>query len=240
MKQQINKRYMAIYEDIKEKILSGEFGPGHKLPSEHEFCSIYKTSRGTIRSALDLLVEEGMVNRHPGKGVYVLERNAITFSFGGLVSFKEASENNGQSFVTLVPFFTEMIITQELHDKTRLPLGEEVYCLHRIRELDGERIIFDINYFLKEKLTGLTEDIAKDSIYEYMEQQLGLKIGFSQRIIQVEPVTVKDREYLDMGSYGFVAVVKNFVHLSDGTLFEYTESRHHPERFIFTDFARRR
>lgn len=31
MKQQINKRYMAIYEDIKEKILSGEFGPGHKL-----------------------------------------------------------------------------------------------------------------------------------------------------------------------------------------------------------------
>lgn len=240
MKRQINKRYIAIYDDIKEKILSGEFGPGEKLPSEHEFCSLYKTSRGTVRSALDLLVEEGLVNRHPGKGVYVLERNAISFSFGGLVSFKEASENNGQSFVTLVPYFTETVVTEELHKKTRLPLGAEVYCLYRIRELDGERIIFDTNYFLKEKLTGLTVEIAKDSIYEYMEQQLGLKIGFSQRIIQVEPVTAKDREYLDIASYGFVAVVKNFVHLFDGTLFEYTESRHHPERFIFTDFVRRR
>ncbi|MCM3338457.1 trehalose operon repressor [Paenibacillus sp. MER TA 81-3] len=240
MNMNTSKRYMTIYDDIKGKIASGQYGPGAKLPSEHEFCGIYDTSRGTIRNALDLLVEEGLVNRHPGKGVYVLDNNAISFSFGGLVSFKEASESSGQHFDTAVPYFAEMNITDKLHQRTRLPLGEQVYCLHRVRKLDGERIILDINYFLKEKLEGLTKEIAERSIYDFIEQELGLKIGFAQRIIQVEPATAKDREHLDMKSYSFVVVVKNFVHLHDGTLFEYTESRHHPERFVFTDFARRR
>lgn len=231
---------MAIYEDIKGKIASGEYASGTKLPSEHEFCVIYETSRGTIRNALDLLVEEGLVNRHPGKGVYVLDNNAIAFSFGGLVSFKEASESSGQKFVTTVPYFEEITITDKLHEWTKLPLGETAYCLHRVRELDGERIILDINYFLKEKVEGLTKKIAERSIYDYIEQQLGHKIGFAQRVIQVEPATAKDREHLIMKSYGFVVVVKNYVYMHDGALFEYTESRHHPERFVFTDFARRR
>ncbi|EJW19652.1 trehalose operon repressor [Paenibacillus alvei] len=235
-----SKLYMTIYEDIKGKIASGEYASGTKLPSEHEFCVIYDTSRGTIRNALDLLVEEGLVNRQPGKGVYVLDNNAITFSFGGLVSFKEASESSGQKFLTTVPYFEEITITNKLHERTKLPLGETAYCLHRVRELGGERIILDINYFLKEKVEGLTKEIAERSIYDYIEQQLGHKIGFAQRVIQVEPATAKDREHLIMKSYGFVVVVKNYVYMHDGSLFEYTESRHHPERFVFTDFARRR
>ena len=43
-----------------------------------------------------------------------------------------------------------------------------------------------------------------------------------------------------MKFYNFVVVVKNYVCLSDGTQFEYTESRHRPDRFVFSDFARRR
>jgi GntR family trehalose operon transcriptional repressor len=99
----------------------------------------------------------------------------------------------------------------------------------------------DINYFLKDVVTDLTKEIAETSIYEYIEQTLELKIGFARRVIRVEPATLKDKEYLDLQPNSlFVVVVKNFVHLQDGTQFEYTESRHRPDRFVFTDFARRR
>jgi GntR family transcriptional regulator, trehalose operon transcriptional repressor len=236
----MNRRYTEIYEDIRNQILEGKYPPGNKLPSENEFCKMYGTSRGTIRRALDLLAKEGFVNSLHGKGVYVLDNQQITFSLGGLVSFKEASENSGQTFTTSVPLFEEIIIDESLHNKTRLPTDKEAYKLYRVRQLDGEKVILDVNYFLKEIVTGLSKEIAEQSIYQYIEETLQLKIGFAKRVVQVEHASSKDREHLDLKSYNFVAVVKNFVHLHDGTQFEYTESRHRPDRFIFTDFARRR
>jgi GntR family trehalose operon transcriptional repressor len=187
------------------------------------------------------LTEEGMIHSLHGKGVFVLENKPISFSVGGLVSFKEASEYSGQTFITHGPKLESVIINPPLHKKTQLPLGKEAYHLYRVRQLVGENIILDINYFLKDVDTDLTKEIAENSIYEYMEKTLQLKIGFARRVIRVEPATSKDKEYLDLQlNSPFVVVVKNFVHLYDGTQFEYTESRHRPDRFVFTEFARRR
>ncbi|GBF11484.1 trehalose operon repressor [Tepidibacillus infernus] len=236
----MNKRYIEIYEEIRNAIVERQYSPGEKLPSEHDLCKKYNTSRGTIRRALDLLAEEGLVHSLHGKGVFVLDHDTITFSFGGLVSFKEASVGNGEKFVTTVPKFEEVIIDESLHQKTNLPIGKEAYYIYRIRHLDGERIIFDINYFLKDLIIDLTKEIAEQSIYQYIEEILKLKIGFARRVIQVEPATMRDKQNLDIKGYPFVVVVKNFAHLNDGTQFEYTESHHRPDRFVFSDFARRR
>lgn len=42
-----------IFEDIKEAILSGQYSPGEKLPTESQLCERYGVSRVTIRAALD-------------------------------------------------------------------------------------------------------------------------------------------------------------------------------------------
>ena len=94
----MKKLYTDIYDNIKNDIVKGIYKPGEKLPSENEFCKEYGVSRGTVRKALEMLAEEGLVNSLHGKGVYVLENNYITFSVGGLVSFKEASEISKQKF----------------------------------------------------------------------------------------------------------------------------------------------
>ncbi|GIM29281.1 trehalose operon repressor [Clostridium polyendosporum] len=234
------KKYIDIYESIKNDIVQGKYKPGEKLPSENDFCKIYGTSRGTIRRAIDLLAEEGLVNSLHGKGVFVLENHTITFSFSGLVSFKEANESSGERFATSVPLFEEVIIDESLHKKTKLPIGKLVYKLYRVRTSEDEKIILDINYFLKDIVTNLTKEIAEKSIYEYIEKTLNIKVGFAKRVIRVESATTKDKKSLDMKSYDSVVVVKNYGYLNDGIQFEYTESRHRPDRFEFVDFVRRR
>ncbi|MEW9671828.1 trehalose operon repressor [Ammoniphilus sp. 3BR4] len=233
-------RYTDIYEDLKNRIIMGTYQVGDKLPSENELCKIYNSSRGTIRKALDLLAEEGLVNSMHGKGVFVLNNDLITFSVGRLVSFKEASESSGQKFSTTVAHFTVVEIDEALSQKTNLPVGKHAYHMYRIRHLNGERVILDVNYFLTDVVVGLTEEIAENSVYEYIEEQLNAKVGFANRVIHVELATAKDKEHLDLKYYDVVAVVKNLVHLHDGTPFEYTESRHRPDRFEFSDFSRRR
>jgi len=85
----------------------------------------------------------------------------------------------------------------------------------------------------------LTEEISSNSIYEYLEQNLGLKIGFAQKEIVMEKATAEDRLLLDLHDYDMVAVVNTLVYLVNGKLFQFTQSRHCPDKFKFIDVARR-
>ena len=61
----------SIYKDIEAKIVSGELKPGDKLPSEHELCNIWSTSRITVRQALERMVALGILKKVRGGGTYV-------------------------------------------------------------------------------------------------------------------------------------------------------------------------
>ena len=85
---------------------------------------------------------------------------------------------------------------------------------------------------------------SADSYYdedadEYIENELGLKIAYAKKEITVQNATDEDYKYLDMKDFDMVAVVKSYTYLDDTSLFQYTESRHRPDKFRFVDFARR-
>lgn len=63
--------FRQIAADLREKIVSGEFAPGTKLPSEHELVETYGVSRPTVREAVDVLRGEGLVVSEHGRGVFV-------------------------------------------------------------------------------------------------------------------------------------------------------------------------
>lgn len=63
--------YKHIYDDLLEKISSGAFNAGDRLPSEKELCDTYNVSRITSKRALEILAAQGYILRSPGKGSYV-------------------------------------------------------------------------------------------------------------------------------------------------------------------------
>ncbi len=63
--------YQQIENDIKDKIIRGEYQAGQMLPSESKFCELYQVSRVTIRNAISDLVEQGILIRKHGKGTFV-------------------------------------------------------------------------------------------------------------------------------------------------------------------------
>lgn len=64
--------YMQLREVIRCKIEAGEYAPCTALPSENELADEFATNRQTVRNAIDALVNEGLLRRVAGKGVYVL------------------------------------------------------------------------------------------------------------------------------------------------------------------------
>lgn len=68
---QMNSLYAQILHFYRERILSGEFPVGTQLPTEMEIAQQHQISRGTVRQALNILVNEGLVERVQGRGTFV-------------------------------------------------------------------------------------------------------------------------------------------------------------------------
>ena len=237
-------KYEQLYQILKGKIESGEYPPQELLPSEHMLIAELDCSRNTLRRAVGELVREGYVQTMQGKGVRNIYRPVpqSSFTIGSIESFRESSIRNHQDGRTKVVLFTELIADRKIARNTGFAPGTALFYLQRVHYLNGKALILNHNYFLKSIMPGLTREIAERSIYEYLEKTLHVTIVNSQRVMTVEKVTEIDEKYLELNlnDYNCLAVVTSHTFDSNGTMFEYTQSRHRPDYFRFQDNAVRR
>ena len=134
--------------------------------------------------------------------------------------------------------FLQSEVTNEIKKELAMDKGK-MYHLERVREINGEKVILDIDYLNGEIIKGLSLENAENSIYEYIEEDLGLTISFAKKEITVVKATKREKEILDMKDFDLLVCVKSYTYLDDGKRFEYTISKHRPDKFRFVDFARR-
>ena len=190
-----------------------------------------------------MLASDGFLLPRHGLGVQVIwkqpESRSI-FSIGGIESLKEAAARNNCKMKTRVITFRELVCDRELSELTGFDIGAEVYYVDRIRYIHGIPAILDTSYFMKSETEGLNKQIASDSIYEYLENTLTLNITTSLRTVAAEKATEKDRRYLDLSDFDFLLVITGQVFHSGGVMFEYTQSRHRPDKVCFVESAVRK
>lgn len=237
-------RYEHIYRDLKDKIESGEIAFQEFLPSEHILTATYDCSRNTVRRALSMLINDGYIQSIQGKGVRCIfcPIDQASFFSSEIETFRESASRNHLSYSTRVMLFTEITIDEKLHNRLGFPVGETVYYIQRVHYIDGKALILNHNYFLKSAVGHLTPQIAEASIYDYLENELKMNIVNSKRTFTVEKITSIDEKYLELNpsDYNCLAVVSSQTFNSDGIMFEYTQSRHRPDYFRFTNTAIRR
>lgn len=236
----MTNKYQIIFNTIVDQIKSGAIPPNSLLPSENELKEQYDTSRETIRKALNLLAQNGYIQKVRGKGSIVIDINKFDFPVSGLVSFKELADKMEKKPRTIVNELS-LIIKPDAYLKQQLQLSgkDQVWKVVRTREIGGKKIILDKDYLAAKFVPSITEEICADSIYAFLENELNLKISFAKKEIVVEEPTAEDRSFLDLEGFHNIVVIKNYVYLEDASLFQYTESRHRPDKFRFVDFARR-
>lgn len=64
-------RYRTIADDLRQQVSTGVFAAGRLLPSEAELSRSYEASRVTVRKALEVLRDEGLVDARQGFGWFV-------------------------------------------------------------------------------------------------------------------------------------------------------------------------
>ena len=235
----MSSKYFNIYNEIANKIENGSYKVNDTIESEGDLMKEYGVSRDTVRKSLTRLEQNGYIQKKKGKRALVLDINKFDFPVSGVVSFKEIADKLGPDSKTNVKEIECIRPRESIVQKLDLKDGDNVWRIVRTRSIANEKIILDKDYIVQKYVENITKEICEESIYKYIEDELGLKIAYAKKEITVQAATEEDRKYLDMKSFDMVVVVKSYTYLDDTSLFQYTESRHRPDKFIFVDFARR-
>lgn len=233
-------KYVTIYKEWKEKIESGQIAEGERLPTESSLMESYQVSRDTVRKSLNLLEQNGYIQRGRGRASLVMPKQRYTFPLSEIASFQEVNKLSNAHAETEV---VNLDILQDSHKIKKIfqqSVNGEVYELIRVRRMKDEAVILDKDYFVRDVVPRLPLNECKVSVYRYLEEELGLQISYAVKEITVQKANAEDYELLDMGDYNMVVVVKSHTHLENNTLFQCTESRHRPDKFRFVDLAKRK
>lgn len=238
-----SNKFETIYTALKEEIIEGVYNDTMLLPTEMLLVERFGTSRNTVRRAIQVLNDEGLVYSVKGRGVVILENTKMDqmfFRMGNFQGLRALSSSENVEARTKVQQFEELTVDEELAAIISFPVGERVYHVERVRIINGKAMMYDTSYFKKSIVQGLTEEIAQQSIYEYIERTHDFKIAASKTVLRVESATKNDFELLALEDNNCVGMLENVVYTDMGKLFEHTTVRYIPNEYALVTFDQRK
>ena len=179
-----------------------------------------------------LLLENGYIHKIQGKGSIVLDVHRCRLPVTGLMSFKERRQFQDVDAVTKVIINEEVEAPEFLVRLGLVKKGEKLIYLVRQRIVDGEAIILDKDYIRKSVIDNLPTERVEESLYEYLENDLGIKISYGNKDFKIEPVNEEDLTYIDLNGHKHIAVLRSDVYTEGTDFLHYTESRHRVDKVL--------
>ncbi len=146
--------YQDIVDTITRRIASGIYPPGSRLPSEAQFCAEFRVSPMTLRRALNILLDQGLILAEKGRGTFVrpLGLTDCVFRLEDL----EAGWVDESTSVRLLAASTTKA-SQRVAEKLAVEPGARVVYLRRLA-LKGERpAMYHVEYVIFDPRRPLVE-----------------------------------------------------------------------------------
>ncbi len=169
--------YQQLYAILRKEIVDGRWVPGDMLPSEKELTAQYEVSRITVRQALELLVNDGLIFRRRGLGTFVAVPR-IEQGLNRIVSFTEDMRRRGLRPGTQVLAAGLEPATEEVAGKLQVRVGEELVHIERLRLADAEPLSIEISHLLHRSCPGVLK-------YNYAEVPLREQLARSYNLVLV-------------------------------------------------------
>lgn len=232
-----NALYIQIFNDYRNLIKTGQLIPGDEIPSEAMIRDKYNCSRDTVRKATSLLEQKGYIKKSRGVPSIVIEKKQYSFPASTIDSFKELNKRDDLQAKTSC--ISLKSIPKNRFNFLKKFSSNTVIEVKRVREIQGKRIILDIDYLDTNFVPNITKEIAENSLYEYFENDLGLEIGYADKLVTVESVEDELIELLDVKEDDLLVLVESETYLKSGQLFQHTLSYHKYDKFRFRTYASR-
>ncbi len=169
--------YRQLYQELKKKIIRGEWKENQLIPSETELMKEYGVGRETVRRAVLQLVNEGFLYRRRGVGTMVCRRRPED-GLENLVSFSAEMFKRGvQPGAELLELNLKLPPPEAKEALQITSYEEEVLFFRRLRRADGVPIAVEDSFLLPQVVGNVDPDKLSGSFYEYLVYHKEIPLG---------------------------------------------------------------
>lgn len=167
---------------LRSMIHSGSLSPGYRLPNELELAEAMGVSRGTIRAALHLLQQQGLIWRRQGVGTFVSEKPLLVNRLDINSGVTDLIESMG-----LVPGCQDMEIKltpadEYLAEQLRVPLGSPLVYIRRTRTASDKPVVASVDVFDLTIIQQGSHSLDLDALKKALEQKLSVYRVFEDEL----------------------------------------------------------
>jgi GntR family transcriptional regulator len=227
----------ALYQDValrlRQAISDGTYPPGSRLPSEHELAQRFGVARSTIRHALTVLGEDGLIASHQGARRTVLAEPRLQ-NFGELRSFSRWAKSIGAEPTGRVDLLERRAATEVQARELGLAPGDPLVYIVRVRLLDGVPVMIERTAYVERAGLLLTfVDLEHESVNERLEER-GIVFAHAEHTIDAVNASSDDARLLEIEPG--IALLRERRRTSDpqGRPLEWSEDRYVGDSVAFT------
>ncbi len=218
--------YLQLAHKLREHIARGDVGTGSALPSERDLSQMVGMSRVTVRKAIEMLIDEGLLLRKQGSGTFVAQR--IEVPGASLSSFSEDARSRGDDPGVIWILKTYALPTEEEASALELSLSASVARLCRVRLSGGEPLAIEHAVVPAVFLPDLAA--LGDSLYNVLEQG-GMRPVHGTQRIRASLATPTEAGILSIRENGEILRIERRARASDGRSVEFTRSAYRGDRY---------
>lgn len=232
--------YETCADQLAREIAQGTISPGHRLPSERSLAQALGYTRLTVRRALKLLAQRGMLEPDDRRGWCARRApGPMTEPLNTLMGFTQMARLRGLVASSRVLAVTERDATLDEAESLRVAAGSPLMDLSRLRLLDDRPTAIEQVRMPVRRIRWPAGFDFTGSVYEALESQ-GVIPTRADAFVEVADAIQSDSELLG------VAVGRGLLRMScvtfaaDGLPISLETSRYHPDRFRFRATLERR
>ncbi|WP_413733832.1 GntR family transcriptional regulator [Sodalis sp. RH21] len=238
----MNTKKEALVSYLRNLIRQQNLTEGDRLLSESALARDLGVSRGTVREATRRLIDEGILYRVNGSGVFVGSGESFKQThYHYLSSHAERAAQVGKQIHRKV-LTLELIeqCSQRVSYKLEIAPASPVFHIRRLISFDEQPVTLENFYMPARLFPDLSPTALEQSKYEYVESRTGQRVAESR--LTLEPILVSDEEttrLLGLEKLQPVLCQTEVGKLADGVAFEFNTSITNPKYLKITQIARR-
>lgn len=168
--------YAEVVKCLRDRINSLEYKVGDIFPSEQKLAITLNISRNTLRKAMTVLVDEGLLEKRHGSGTYIRNKN-IQPNISALKSFSENAQQAGKNCTSKVLKFMVIKSNADIAAQLRINVGDQVYYIRRLRFIEDKPVQLEDTWMSVALFPDLSLRDMVNSKFAYIELNCGMTIA---------------------------------------------------------------